>query len=208
MTEPESTQGYAVHRIAALTDGIYAVAMTLLVIERKLPEHEAIQGSDELINAVARLSPKFLAWFISFFVLAMFWLGNLRVTRHLRSADGPLMALFLVQLGCVSLMPFSSALAGEFPKALFSQIFYSANMATLALLALLIARHAFRHPELTITPVLIGAFRASRFRTLGVVVVSVVAVGIAIFVPGDGNMAFLLMLVIMPIGRRIERRVS
>ena len=71
-------RGLSAHRIEALTDGIYAVAMTLLVIELKLPDHQAVHGAEALAQALADLLPKVLAWFISFSVLAIFWFGHHR----------------------------------------------------------------------------------------------------------------------------------
>ena len=83
------------HRIEALTDGIYAVAMTLLVIELKLPAHELIKNQADLINAVGHLLPKFIAWIISFLVLSMFWLGHHRLFQIVRHVDGKLVGLNL-----------------------------------------------------------------------------------------------------------------
>jgi uncharacterized membrane protein len=194
------------HRIEALTDGIYAVAMTLLVIELKLPAHESIKTQVDLINAVGHLLPRFLAWIISFLVLALFWIGHHRLFHHVRHVDGKLLALNIVQLGMVSLMPFSSALSGEFGAALFSQIFYSINMSLLAILAWLIARHIFFHPELCHSPMARGTYLAARFRIFGLIVISAVAVGIATVLPAGGNVAFMLMMVIGPMSRRIEAR--
>jgi uncharacterized membrane protein len=105
-------------------------------------------------------------------------------------------------------MPFSSALAGEFGATLFSQIFYSSNMALLSVLALLIARYIYRHPDLCIHPMAEGAYRAARFRISGLILISTAAVLIAMILPAGGNMAFMLMIVIMPISKRIEARTS
>jgi uncharacterized membrane protein len=205
----ESTSGLAgvsKHRIEALTDGIYAVAMTLLVIELKLPAHELIHSQEELVAAVINLLPKFIAWVISFLVLSLFWLGHHRLFNQVRHVDGKLLALNMVQLGLVSLIPFSSALAGEFGKTLFSQVFYSLNMTALSVMAILIARYIFRHPELCVHPVPEYVYHGARFRIGGLIVISAVAVLIAMLIPSAGNMAFMLMMVIMPISRRIEAR--
>ena len=200
--------GLSKHRIEALTDGIYAVAMTLLVIELKLPAHDSIETQADLINAVAHLLPKLVAWLISFLVLSLFWLGHHRLFQFVRHVDGKLVALNLVQLGFASLMPFSSALSGEFGDTLFSQVVYSINMAALSILAILIARYIHRHPELCVHPMPENTYRAARFRVGGLIVISAVAVVIAIVIPGFGvgNMAFMLMMIIMPISRRIEAR--
>ena len=90
------------HRSEALTDGIFAVAMTLLVIELKLPDHAAMHGADDFAQAVADLFPKFLAWFFSFFVLSFFWVGHHRTFQYVRRADGPLLALNLGQLAVLA----------------------------------------------------------------------------------------------------------
>lgn len=198
--------GLSKHRIEALTDGIYAVAMTLLVIELKLPAHDLIHSQEDLIQAVINLLPKFVAWVISFLVLALFWLGHHRLFAVVRHVDGKLLALNLVQLGFASLMPFSSALSGEFGKTLFSQVFYSANMVLLSVMAILVARYIHRHPELCVHPMPESMYRASRFRIGGLIVISIAAVGIAAVIPQAGNAAFMLMMFIMPITRRIEAR--
>ena len=203
---PSTISGLSKHRIEALTDGIYAVAMTLLVIELKLPAHDAVHSADDLIHAVGLLLPKFIAWLISFLVLALFWLGHHRLFQIVRHVDGKLVGLNIVQLGLVCLMPFSSALSGEFGEIWFSQIFYSSNMVLLSILALLIARYIHRHPQLCVHAMTEGAYRAAQIRVGGLIVISAVAVAIATVLPGAGNMAFMLMIVIMPISRRIEAR--
>ena len=80
---------FAAYRIEALTDGVFAIAMTLLVIELKLPDPHAIRSAAELAQALANLSPKAIAWTISFCVLAFFWAGHHRVFGHVRRTDGP-----------------------------------------------------------------------------------------------------------------------
>lgn len=66
------------HRLEALTDGIFAVAMTLLVIELKIPEMAHPRTEAQFLGALGHLIPKFIAWLISFFVLAIFWVSHHR----------------------------------------------------------------------------------------------------------------------------------
>jgi TMEM175 potassium channel family protein len=200
----EHQTGLSKHRLEGLTDGIFAVAMTLLVIELKVPEHDTVHGPTDLAQGVLRLAPIFAAWIISFFVLAIFWFSHHRLFHYVRVVDGRLLWLNIFYLGFVSLMPFSSALAGAYARMLFSQCFYSANMMLLALLGLLKYRHVFRHSELWATPMTVGFYRGARFRTLGLMVMALVAVGIAVIAPGAGNMAFCLMLPISIFSRRVE----
>lgn len=208
MDEAAHEHGYLpLHRSEALTDGIFAVAMTLLVIELKLPDVDRLQSSRELAGALGALLPQAIAWLISFFVLALFWTAHHRVFSHVRRADTTLVWLNLIQLAFVSLMPFSCALIGE-KGVLLAQVVYSSNMAMLAVTGLLIARHVLRHPELGSAPMPLAIYLGARLRIGVLIAISVVAVFLAWLVPwpGAGNMAFMLMAVITPISRRMEQR--
>jgi uncharacterized membrane protein len=209
MNDADPDAGYLpLHRSEALTDGIFAVAMTLLVIELKLPDNGLVHSAGGLAEALAGLIPKAISWALSFFVLALFWIGHHRAFAFVRHADARLVVLNLLQLAAVSLMPFSSALSGEFGGVLLSQIVFSTNMALLGVTALLVLRYIHRHPELGPTPMPLARYRGARLRIGGVILVSVVAAVIAVFVPVPvmGNMAFMLMAVISPMSRAIERR--
>ena len=201
----EAQTGLSKHRLEALADGIFAVAMTLLVIELKLPEHESVHDSAELAQGLVRLIPTLVAWIISFVVLAIFWFSHHRLFHYVRAVDPKLLWLNILSLCFVSLMPFSSALAGGYGRMVLSQCLYSANMILLSVLGLLQWRYVFRHPELWNTPMTVGFYRGARFRTLGLILVALVAVAIATVLPGAGNMAFMLMFPISTFSRRIEQ---
>ncbi len=208
MKDTQHAGQHSTHRIEALTDGIYAVAMTLLVIDLKVPEVARVHDVGDLIDAVAGLSPKFLAWLISFLVLALFWFGHHRTFGYVHRATGRLLALNLAQLALVSLMPFSSALIGQYGGVLFSQVVYSANMVAVALFSLMISRYVYRHAELSSAPMPLSAYRGAQIRIFGLIAISVIAVVIGKVSPGLGNIAFALMSIIMPVSRRIEARIS
>jgi len=124
------------HRVEALTDGIFAVAMTLLVIDLKVPDPHAIHTQAELAQALADVFPKAMSWLLSFFVLATFWIGHHRLYHYVRYVDRGMLWRNLYQLAFVSLMPFSAALLGEFGTMPAAQIAYNGNMIVLGLLAL------------------------------------------------------------------------
>lgn len=91
------------HRLEALIDGIFAVALTLLVIEIKLPE-PAVVASHGMVHAVAQQFPTFLAWMISFLVLGIFWSAQQRLFHFVRSVDEQLTWLTIAYLSLVSLL--------------------------------------------------------------------------------------------------------
>ncbi len=194
------------HRIDALADGIFAVAMTLLVIELKIPESAHVESDAGLINALGHLIPKFIGWVVSFFVLALFWFGHHRSMHFVKHADGKLVALNLCFLGFVTMMPFASALSGEYIGLFSAQVFYSINMILVAIFAMLIARYVHRTPALCHPAMGKGVYFASRFRTGMLIVVSVAAIVIGYYLPKAGNSAFMLMFIVGPLARKIEAK--
>jgi len=180
--------------------------MTLLVIELRVPDHATVLAEGGLAHALVAIIPKFVSWIISFVVLGIFWFTHHRQFHYVRAVDGPLLWLNILYLGGVSLMPFSSALVGEYSQVLVSQVIYSANMTVLSVGGLLIARYVFRHQELWSTPMSRGFYEASLFRVAGLIAIAVGAIGVTMVVPGAGNTAFMLMLPISFISTRIERR--
>ena len=194
------------HRLDALTDGIFAVAMTLLVIELKLPEELHLERSLELLRALVNLIPKFVGWVISFLVLALFWWGQSRAFHFVKHVNGPLTALNLVLLAFASFLPFASAISGELQFLVGSQIVYSTAMLLLAVSAWMVWRYLYRHTELCEPPMPLGAYREARFRTMTLMVISVAAVLIAMRFPGFGNTAFMLMMPAGRLGRMIRNR--
>lgn len=202
MAAADSNRALGVHRSEALSDGIYAVAMTLLVIDLKLPG--PIRTQHELFQGLIDLLPHFEAWILSFCVLGLFWFGQHRAYSQLRHTNGRLITLNVAQLGCVTLVPFCSDLLGRSALPL-AQAVYSLNLALLGLLSMWVGRYIYRHPELTLTPIPRSAFRGAQFRIIGLVVISIAVVPLAIVLHGSANWAFLLMAVINPLSHRIER---
>jgi uncharacterized membrane protein len=208
MNEDEEVNRHSKDRVAALTDGIYSVAMTLLVIDLKLPEGIELKDSRDLAQALIALEPKFSSWVTSFLVLVLFYMGNLRSMRALHALDSRLTVLYVAQLALVSLLPFSTALVGEYRPVFLSQVIYSLNMAALAVLSLMVSRHLARQPSLLRVPFDAATVRAGRLRTISVLAVSVAAVPIATIWPERGQTAFWLMLLVIPITKRLERAES
>ena len=195
------------HRLDALVDGTFAIAMTLLVIDLKLaPPHP--EGSHELLQDLADLIPKFIGWVISFFVLGLFWWIQSRAFHFVKKIDAPLSMLNLLLLAFGSFLPFASGLTGEMPLLLVAQIVYSTTILGLSVSTWLIWRYIYRHPELCEAPLSIGTYVEARFRVLALITVCIVSVGIADFYPGFGNLAFLLMIPVGRIGARIRAQAD
>jgi uncharacterized membrane protein len=119
-----------------LSDGVYAIALTLLAVELVLPEAAADLHDYALLDSLLDFWPKVLAFLTSFTVIANFWVGHNVLFQHIRRFDGGLMWLALLQLLCVAFIPFPTSVIGGHIGDPVAQQFY---FATLLLTGLVMA---------------------------------------------------------------------
>lgn len=106
--------GGSVERLAALSDGVFAVAMTLLLLDLHVPAREAIHNDRELLRAMAGLAPQLLVYLLSFLTLGIFWVGQQTQLNHIERSDRNFSWIHLAFLFAVTLMPFSTRVLTEF----------------------------------------------------------------------------------------------
>ncbi len=126
--------GQNVERLAALSDGIFAVAMTLLVLDLHVPVKEAVHGGHELGHALVALAPQLVAYLMSFVTLGIFWVGQQTQLNHLERSDRSLSWIHIAFLFAVSMMPFSTRLLAEFITYRAALLVYWFNILLLGLL--------------------------------------------------------------------------
>ncbi|MBI4913474.1 MAG: DUF1211 domain-containing protein [Acidobacteria bacterium] len=102
-------------RLEALVDGVFAIAMTILVLELKVPDLATRRDPGELFRRLGDGLPTLLAYFFSFGMLAAFWLWHHRLAAKVSRLDRTLVALSLCFLCLVSFFPFAAALLGRYP---------------------------------------------------------------------------------------------
>ena len=107
-------QGRNLNRLAALSDGIFAVAMTLLVFDLHLPTAAQVHGERELMAALAALGPQWITYGMSFLTLGIFWAGQQTQLNHLAEGTRDLTWIHLGFLFAVTLLPLSTRLLTEF----------------------------------------------------------------------------------------------
>jgi uncharacterized membrane protein len=125
--------GQNLERIAALSDGIFAVAMTLLVLDIHAPAIEAVRSEAELWHALVDLAPRVLMYLMSFLTLGIFWTGQQTQLNYLDQADRSMSWIHMAFLAAVSMMPFSTSLLAGFIWMRVALLVYWANILVLGL---------------------------------------------------------------------------
>jgi uncharacterized membrane protein len=130
-TRYNAIAGQSVERLAALSDGLFAVAMTLLVLDLKVPASHAIETDQALLTALAELAPRLVVYLMSFLTLGIFWVGQQTQLSHFARGDRHLTWIHLIFLFAVSLMPFSTSLMAEFITLRTALLQYWLNIVAL-----------------------------------------------------------------------------
>ena len=114
MTTYNEIAGQSVERLAALSDGVFAVAMTLLVLDVRAPAVEAVHNEHDLWLALAALAPRLVMCAMTFLTLGIFWIGQQTQLNHLTRSERSLSWMHLLFLFAVCMMPFSTSLLAGF----------------------------------------------------------------------------------------------
>jgi uncharacterized membrane protein len=126
-------------RIEAFSDGVFAIAITLLILEIKVPPADANLGA-----ALIREWPSFLAFLASFFTIGVMWMNHHRLFTLIGAADDALLALNLVLLLGITWIPFPTALLAEHLGQRIAAVVYSATFFVMSIIFQLLWGYATR----------------------------------------------------------------
>ncbi|HEX3960704.1 MAG TPA: TMEM175 family protein [Trebonia sp.] len=118
-------------RLITLTDGVVAIALTLLILGIQVPSPDGLRNPDsmsELAGALVHTLDSWISYVVSFYVIAQFWLLHRQVFRGIRRHHDGLAALNFVFLFTITVMPFTSDLIGKYPENSLAVIIFSANL--------------------------------------------------------------------------------
>jgi len=133
-TQYNRLAGQNLERLAALSDGVFAVAMTLLVLDLHAPAASAIHNEADLGHALLELAPRLVIYLLSFMTLGIFWMGQQAQLNALARGSRDLSWVQLGFLAAVTLTPFSTALMAEFIALRGALLLYWGNILLLGVM--------------------------------------------------------------------------
>ena len=201
MPEPRHAGDIGKQRIEALSDGVYAIALTLLVLDLKLPPLGDAVSNAQLVDAFRALLPKALTWMLSFWVMAILWMSQVRIYHLVHSLTRTMVRLELLQLACVSLMPFSTSVIGEHGDLPAGAVLYTANMVAVTLIGALRTRELLHEPHVHVEPIDAGIHQRLKIRAYGLPACAIASFALAFFFPAWNLLAMLPMIVMPTLGR-------
>lgn len=131
-------------RLVFFSDAVFAIAITLLVLDLRMPERVAGNADAQLARGLLSLLPKFISYVFSFWLIGLYWWVHHRLFRHIRRWDEGLLWLNLHFLFWVAFLPFPVALMGSWGDRRLAVEIYAWTLALMGVAQVLMWRHASR----------------------------------------------------------------
>ena len=169
--------------LMAFNDGVFAIAITLLVLEIRFPEISSTEIDTRFLESIIAISPLILGFILSFFIIAMYWLSYHRIFHYIQKIDRKLVLGNILFLFFIAFISFPTHLLGLYGDHQTIVIFYASNVVVTSAILSLMWNHASVN-HLLIDPDLDEKIiHYIRRRSLIPVVIFLLSMGIAIFNP-------------------------
>ena len=194
-------------RMLFFSDAVFAIAITLLVLDLRLPPiHNDVLTLDEIV-------PKLVGFVVSFFVIAQYWLAHHRLFESVRDYDAPLLRANLLFLASIAFLPFPTSAVAELVGTSIAVVFYALSVAMVGLLLVMLTFVARRGP-LRAEGATRGGTWAMVIRSLGAPLMFVATAVVAVHRPQLAMRLWLTLFIVLPlsgrlgtiVGRRIDAR--
>jgi uncharacterized membrane protein len=132
----------SIARLTSFSDGVFAIAVTLLVFNLKVPHIPANLVHQQLPSAMLGMLPNFSTYIISFLLVATYWTFHHRMMNLVERIDTPFLWMNIYYLLVISFIPFPSAFFGSYSHETFSFVFYVCCMITVNLMSMIMVVYA------------------------------------------------------------------
>jgi uncharacterized membrane protein len=189
-------------RVLTFNDGLYAIAMTLLIVSIAVPTISDTNSVGDLADALNDLSANFISFFISFAVIGRYWLAHHQAVSLLDGVDQAFIGLNLIYLAFIAFLPFPTALLGEYFENPLSIVIYAVNVGIVSGMEVVLFRHAYRADLLLRKPAP-EIYRFGVLASLSPVLFFALSIPFAFI---STTLAVAIWFLVIPLGIALQRR--
>lgn len=183
---------FRTERFKAFVDAVVAIAMTLLILPLMESVSEAASGTLSTAEFFVEHSGQLLSFGLSFVLIATFWMGHHRQYRDVEWVTGPLLWINIAWMATIVWLPVPTAMIGQMETDSLQPLVYIGTLILTQITTLAGWLYLLRHPDFTTTPV--EVLRAGVIGDLAAIILFLIALAIAVFVPSLGYAGLLVLL--------------
>ena len=194
MDESESFSQYMdTKRLETLVDGIFAIAMTLLVLGLAVPVIRPPLTNASVETAIISIIPNFISLVVSFVLLAVFWKIHHRIFKQINKMNGTLLWINVIWLLFIVLVPFSATLTGDYGQFTIANVIFNINMLGIAVL-LYLNWHYADHKNFIHEKISNEEITFTKIVNLSFILVAITAIGLSYVIPQYSQTVYIIML--------------
>ena len=141
MTEAEKDDRKVLERLMMFNDAVYAIALTLLVLELKLPEGVSATDPNDMLHHLGSMTPRFLAFLLSVILVGSNWFSSINIQRTMVRSNHLLIITMIIYLTIISIMPFCCNIIGSYPDNPISYVIFGVVSELLLINAIFFLRN-------------------------------------------------------------------
>lgn len=202
--DSKSQDRLAMERLIFFSDAVFAIAITILVLDIRLPASADAASSHELLLSLATLWPKYLAYLISFWTIGLSWISHHRKFLYIQRVDYQLLVINLIMLMMIAFIPFPTAVMSE-NVSFTATAFYAFTMVLASLSGLILWWHATRNHHLVDPNLDRHYIRGEVLTPLATTVIFTLSIGVAVL---DAGLARIFWVLAFPIAFFLSRRAA
>lgn len=180
-------------RLISLSDGVFAFAMTLLIVSIEVPEMSDAAARDRLTHDVVALWPEMLSYVVGFFVIGFQWVSHRRIYARVQDYDDRLVKLNIILLMFVAFLPFPTGILGQYGFLEFPAIFYAMIVASISMLFIATIDHLDRNRQLMTRGGDGFDFSRAKVRHFVTGAIFLLSISVSLLVPGFGSIVWILL---------------
>ena len=181
------------NRLEALTDGVFAIVMTLLVLEISVPEIAQSSLHAELPQRLLELWPKLLSYVISFIILGLFWYMHHHAFHYIKRSDSGLIWLNILFLMFIALIPFSTSVFGDYGTEQLPLIIYATNLMLALVMRVIIWTYATGKQRLVDRDISPRLVKWDKLSSIGMLLIFMLMIGVSFINVAAARSVFALL---------------
>jgi uncharacterized membrane protein len=211
MTEEDESSkqsGYGLGRVLAISDGVFAFAVTLLVLDLVVPVLSSEASSADLWQALSNEYVGFFNYFLSFFIAGLWWNAHNRNFRHIRNADSTLRWLNLLFLLWIALLPFFTKILDQYNTVQIAVVLYATDQAAAGIFMSLLWWYASRNHRLVDRNLKQSVIRSRLLTNVAVPFFFIISMGISFVGPVIATYSWFALFPVLAITHHLELKTE
>jgi uncharacterized membrane protein len=209
MTEEDESserRGYGLSRVLAISDGVFAFAVTLLVLDLVVPVLSPGASSADLWQALSKEWVSFLSYLTSFFIAGVWWNAHNQNFRHIRNSDSTLRWLNLLFLLWIALLPFFTKILDQYNTIQIAVVLYATDQAAAGIFMALSWWYASRNHRLVDRNLKRSAIRSRLLTNVVAPLFFIISMGISFIGPTVATYSWFGMIPVLILTHHLERK--